>query len=141
MMMALGQFVFSLETAPYQDFQQQIGWQHPSNNRIGRRPARQFLGPDDETITLAGLLVPELTGGDVTVDKLRKMGDAGAAYVLMEGTGRYYGLFVIEGLSLTRTLFFQDGKARRIEFSLKLARVDDEAEALVGPGLVEDGLA
>ena len=129
MMMALGQFVFSLDTAPYQDFQQQIGWRHPSNSRIGRRPARQYLGQDDETVTLAGVLLPELTGGDDSIDALRKMGDTGEGYVLIEGSGRYHGLFVIEGLSVTRTIFFQDGRARRIEFSLTLARVEDESDA------------
>ncbi|WP_029046568.1 phage tail protein [Cupriavidus sp. amp6] len=134
MMMALGQFVFSLDTAPYQDFQQQIGWRHPANSRTGRRPARQFLGPDDETITLAGVLAPELTGGDDSIEDLRKLGDSGEAYVLIEGTGRNYGLFVVENLQVTRTYFFQDGKARRIEFTVKLTRVDDEAEALIGSG-------
>ncbi|MEC3766865.1 MULTISPECIES: phage tail protein [Cupriavidus] len=138
MMMALGQFVFSLDTAPYQDFQQQIGWRHPANSRTGRRPARQFLGPDDETITLAGVLAPELTGGDDSIDDLRKLGDSGEAHVLIEGTGRYYGLFVVETMQVTRTYFFQDGKARRIEFTLKLTRVDDEAEALIGSGLGEE---
>lgn len=138
MMMALGQFVFSLDTAPYQDFQQQIGWRHPANSRTGRRPARQFLGPDDETITLAGVLAPELTGGDDSIEDLRKLGDSGEAHVLIEGTGRYYGLFVVETMKVTRTYFFQDGKARRIEFTLKLTRVDDEAEALIGSGLAED---
>ncbi|SOZ15571.1 bacteriophage P2 tail protein GPU [Cupriavidus taiwanensis] len=138
MMMALGQFVFSLDTAPYLDFQQQIGWRHPANSRTGRRPARQFLGPDDETITLAGVLAPELTGGDDSIEDLRKLGDSGEAHVLIEGTGRYYGLFVVETMQVTRTYFFQDGKARRIEFTLKLTRVDDEAEALIGSGLAED---
>ncbi|MFJ4288744.1 phage tail protein [Cupriavidus sp. NPDC089707] len=137
MMMALGQFVFSLDTAPYQDFQQQIAWRHPANSRTGRRPARQFLGPDDELITLTGVLAPELTGGDDTIEDLRKLGDSGEAHVLIEGTGRYYGLFVIENLQVTRTYLFQDGKARRIEFTLKLVRVDDEAEALIGDGVAE----
>lgn len=130
MMMALGLFVFALETAPYQNFQQQIGWRHPANNRVGRRPARQFMGPDDETITLSGVLLPELTGGDNTIDVLRGMADAGLSYVLIEGSGRYYGMFVIENMEITRTLFFPDGKARRLEFSLKLARVDGGMEVL-----------
>lgn len=139
MMMALGQFVFSLDTAPYQDFQQQIAWRHPANCRVGRRPARQFLGPDDEAITLAGVLAPELTGGEITIDVLRGMGDSGDAHVLIEGTGRYYGIFVIESVDLTRKYFFPDGKARRIEFSVKLARVDDEQETSPYLSVMEDG--
>ncbi|MFC4519076.1 phage tail protein [Cupriavidus pinatubonensis] len=135
MMMALGLFVFALETAPYQEFQQQIGWRHPANSRVGLRPARQFLGPDDETVTLSGVLLPELSGGDNTIDLLRSMGDTGRPFVLIEGSGRYYGMFVIEGLTVTRTLFFPDGKARRLEFSLKLQRVDGGLEALIGDAI------
>jgi hypothetical protein len=31
---------------------------------VGKRPTYQFLGPDEECITLSGVLLPELTGGD-----------------------------------------------------------------------------
>ena len=125
MMMALGLFVFSLDTAPYQEFQRQVGWRHPSNNRVGRRPAHQYAGPDDETITLSGRLMPELTGGEWTLAVLELMGDTGDAYTLIEGTGRYYGQFVIESLDTKRTYFFQDGAARVADFTLKLTRIDD----------------
>ena len=136
MMMALGLFVFALETAPYQEFQQQIGWRHPSNNRMGKRPSRQFTGPDDETITLSGVLLPEISGGDNTIEVLRVMGNLGLSYVLIEGTGHYYGMFEIDNLTVTRTLFFKDGKARRIEFSLKLTRVDSKLEEIIGEAVM-----
>ena len=45
MMMALGLYVFGLYTVPYQQLQRQMSWRHPANSRIGKRPARQFLGP------------------------------------------------------------------------------------------------
>ena len=125
MMMALGLFVFSLDTAPYSEFQRQVGWRHPGNSRVGRRPSHQFTGPDDETITLSGKLMPELTGGDLTLAVLELMGDTGDAYTLIEGTGRFYGQFVIDSLDTKRTYFFQDGAARACDFTLKLTRVDD----------------
>ena len=62
MMMALGFFVFSLHTAAYQELQRQLAWRHASVPRVGDRPASQYIGPDDETITLAGVLLPELAG-------------------------------------------------------------------------------
>ena len=40
------------------------------------------------------------------------------------------GSFVIEGISTTRTEFFSDGAARKIEFSIKLKRVDDNDSTL-----------
>ncbi len=132
MMMCLGQFVFSLSTLAYQDFQRQTQWRHPSNSRVGARPARQYAGPGDDTITLQGLLAPELTGTIESLSKLREMADTGSAWPLVEGTGRFYGLYAIEGLNEGRTLFFQDGAARRIEFTVNLVRVDDDRVDRIG---------
>ena len=133
-MMSLGMFVFERTTAPFQSMEHQMAWRHPSNSRVGVRPARQFLGPDDETVTLAGVLLPEITGGEPSLDELREMGDKGEALPLIDGNGRVHGMFTITGLSMTRTLFFADGTARRIEFTMTLARVDDDAGMLT-PGV------
>lgn len=132
MMLCLGMFVFGMPTLVYQEFQRETEWRHGSTSRIGARPARQYLGPGDDTITLPGLLVPELCGSTLSLDALRIMADSGRAWPLVEGTGRIYGLYVIESLSETRTLFFRDGAARRIEFTLKLARVDESRVDLLG---------
>jgi|GEM_PF-198803 len=124
-MMCLGQFVFELKSAPYQSLQRQMGWRHPSNARVGLRPARQFIGPDDESITVSGVLLPELAGNFLSLDELRDMADDGEAYVLVDGRGQLYGRWVIESLDETQTVFFRDGVPRKIEFSLALKRVDD----------------
>lgn len=125
MMMTLGWFVFMRSTVAPQSQQDEWVWRHPGNNRVGARPAYQFLGPDDETSTLSGVLLPELTGGPVSLDMLRQMGDSGEAFPLIQGDGVMRGSFVIEGISTTRSEFFDDGAARQIEFTIKLKRVDD----------------
>lgn len=132
MMMGLGQFVFSLSTLAYQDLQRQTQWRHPSSSRVGAAPARQFVGPGDDSIALQGLLVPELAGDTGSLDELREMADTGAAWPLVEGTGRVCGFFVIESLTEGRTLFFQDGASRRIEFTINLQRVDDDRVERIG---------
>lgn len=126
MMMGLGQFVFSLDTLGYQDLQRQTQWRHPSNSRVGARAARQSIGPGDDAITLQGLLLPGLAGDIGSLDELREMGDTGASWPLVEGTGRVYGMFVIESLNEGQTFQFADGAPRRIEFTLALQRVDDD---------------
>lgn len=131
MMMALGLYVFGLHTVPYQQLQRQMSWRHPSLPRVGKRPARQFAGPGDDTITLSGVLYPEITGGKISLAALQAMGDEGMAWPLIEGTGIFYGLFVIEEISQTDSIFFADGAPRKIEFSMKLTRTDDEP-ALLG---------
>ncbi|KGA75359.1 phage P2 GpU family protein [Yersinia enterocolitica] len=60
------------------------------------------------------------------------MAAQGKAWSLIEGTGTIYGMFVIESLNQTRTLFFADGSARRIEFTLNLLRVDESLTAMFG---------
>ena len=124
-MLTLGVFVFKMDTLPYQDFQRQVKWRYATNSRVGAVPGMQFVGRDNDTITLSGVLLPEITGGTVSLALLETMADRGEAWPLIEGTGHVYGLFVVEGLSTTRTLFFADGAARRIEFQISLKRMDE----------------
>lgn len=126
-MAVLGPFVFSLSTAAYQSFQHETGERHPTNSRVGARPARQHIGPDDETITLPGTLLPELTGGPLSLSVLRFMSETGKAWPFLDGTGNFYGMFVIDKIRQDKTYFFNDGAARKIDFTLSLSRVDNDA--------------
>ncbi|CVC03386.1 Phage protein U [Serratia marcescens] len=132
MMMTLGMFVFQLQTLPYQTMLRTVDYRWPSNSRIGQRPALQFLGVNEEKITLSGALLPEITGGKISLQLLDVMAAEGKAWPLLEGTGTIYGMFVVNNVSETRTEFFSDGSARRIEFSLTLTRVDESLTAMYG---------
>lgn len=131
MMMCLGQFVFSLNTLAYQELQRQTNWRHAATSRIGVRPASQFLGPGDDTITLPGTILPEF-GQRTSLDEIHDMGDTGEPFVLVDGAGRLYGLFVITDKSETCSAFDQLGKPKRIEFSFTLKRVDDNTISTTG---------
>jgi len=129
MMLSFGQFVFSLNTLAYQQLQRATAWRHAQNARVGARAASQFVGPDDETINLDGVLMPEVAGQRASLDTLRDMGGQGAAWPLVDGNGVVYGAFVLLSVHETGTLFFADGTPRRIEFALELRRVDDSRVA------------
>ncbi|HGL3703302.1 TPA: phage tail protein, partial [Enterobacter hormaechei] len=104
----------------------------PSNSRVGKRDAFQFLGVGEEKITLAGVLYPELTGGRMTMTTIRLMAEEGRAWPLLDGTGMIYGMYVINSVSDTGSVFFSDGTARKIDFTLTLTRVDPSLAALYG---------
>lgn len=105
MMTTLGLSVFMLKTVPYQELQLQRSWRFPSNSRVGVRSALQFLGPDNDTITLSGVLLPEITGGRLSLFALGQIAEQGRAWPLIEGSGTIYGMFVIESLSQTKAEF------------------------------------
>lgn len=129
MLMALGTFVFSLRNLAYQELQRSTAWRHASSARVGARPAHQYVGPGEDTITLSGVLLPPLTGRTASLDTLRQMAGEGRPLSLVDGTGVVHGAWVITELRETRSLLFADGTARRIEFQLGLERVD---EAMAG---------
>ena len=124
-MMALGQFLFGLDTLAYRELQHATDWRHPGNSRVGARPARQYLGQGEDKLTLCGCQVPEFRGDRKSLDKLRQMADDGAAYALVVGDGAVLGAWVIERVHECGSFFIAEGVARRTEFNLELARVDD----------------
>jgi phage protein U len=125
MLMTLGLFVWGIDTLAYQSLQRSTNWRYGRNNRIGKRAASQFIGPGEDSITLQGWVAAEL-GDTASIDTLRAMGDRGEPYILVSALGEVFGLWEIDELSTTDTLFYPNGKPRKIEFSLRLTRVDDD---------------
>jgi phage protein U len=125
MLMSLDQFVFGMSTLAHQELQRQTQWKHASNARVGARNGRQFTGPGDDTITISGVLVPELAGKLASLDDLRAMADKGQAYVLVDGAGTVYGAYLITGMHQTGSNIGRTGVPRRVDFSITLERTDD----------------
>ncbi|HGX8554422.1 TPA: phage tail protein [Escherichia coli] len=99
---------------------------------MGRRFGEALAGPDNDMLTLSGVLMPEITGGRLSLLALEQMAEQGKAWPLIEGSGTIYGMYVIEGLNQTKTEFFRDGMPRRIEFTLSLKRVDESLSDMFG---------
>ncbi|MEY0278611.1 phage tail protein [Providencia rettgeri] len=131
-MAALGLFVFQLNTTPYQMMQINQKYRYGVNNRIGKRPAVQFIGLDNDDITLSGTLLPSLTGGRLSLLVLEQMAETGRAWSLIDGSGTIYGMFVIEEITQSKSEFFVDGAPRKIDFTLKLKRTDESLTEMFG---------
>lgn len=125
MMMALGMFIFGLPTAAYQTLKRQTEWRHPSNSRMGAGPAYQFVGKGEDTITLSGTIIPQLFGSTSAIRLLRRMGDTGKAYVMVDGIGTVYGAFIITSLDEEGSMFVVNGLSQKTDFTLTLKCVDD----------------
>ncbi|MGM3175054.1 phage tail protein [Dickeya lacustris] len=134
MMLALGLFVFQLKTMPYGTLSRQVNYRWANNSRVGLRPSQQYLGKGMETITLNGLLCPEVNGklSKLSLNAFEMMAGTGRAWPLIEGSGMIYGMYIVESLQHTNTEFFSNGAARRIEFTITLTRVDESLIAMFG---------
>lgn len=139
MLAALGQFVFAMDNLAFEEMRRSTEWRHPENSRIGAMPARQFVGKGADTITLSGLQAPEHFGDRKAIDKLRAMGDTGAAYALVNGAGEIFGAWVITSVEETGSFLTPEGVARRVEFTINLARVDDQQADPTGGAEEGDG--
>lgn len=133
MLLALGMFVFSVNTAAYQELDRQTAWRHASNSRVGARSGYQFVGVGEDTISLSGWVAPGQMGMASSISMLRDMGDTGKAWTLVDGLGFFHGIFIITNLSEKGSYFNRFGQARKIEFNLSLSRIDeDQADPLLG---------
>jgi hypothetical protein len=119
-MMALGEFRFSLDTAAYQNLRRSVAYRWPKQERIGRAPARQFVGKGDETITLEGIIYPEFKGGLKQIDKMREVAGTGQPKMMTDGTGKVWGKWCIESIDEKQGTFFANGIPRKQEFALRL---------------------
>lgn len=128
MMMAFGMFIFSMHSLAYQTLSKQTSWRHASQSRVGARAARQYLGPGDETISLPGWIAPGQIGNRLSLSMLHDMANTGKAYTLVDGLGVFHGVYVIDSINETRSLFNPLGQARKIEFTVELSRIDEDLQ-------------
>ena len=131
-MAALGLFVFELRTVPFQGMQEEKQYRFAYNSRVGKRPSWQFLGLSNDPITLSGTLCPEISGGKFSMMALEAMADSGKAWSFIGGEGTIYGMYVIESISKNKSEFFHDSAARKIDFTIKLTRVDESLSEMFG---------
>ncbi len=131
-LMALGGFIFQLTSAPLDQIQRTHQPRYAENQRVGKRPAYQFLGLGEEPMTLSGRLRPEITGGPSYLQVLKDMATSGNAWVLLSGTGADLGLWIITSVKETLSVFHTNGQARSIDFEITLKRIDDDDTARLG---------
>lgn len=130
-MMRLGVYKFSLETAAYQELTRAAEYRWARQERIGTNDALQFTGIGPETVELRGAVFPLFKGGLNQVTKMRLQASIGVPLPMIDGTGKVWGLWVIERVGETQSVFLARGAPRRIEFDLRLSRYDGGLRALL----------
>lgn len=141
----LGGALFSVSTAALNSLARQSSFSWVTKERINRRPALEYTGRGEESISLEGHIYPHFEpygNGQVVgirqLDKFYQMAEQGVPFDLVTGDGRALGLFCILSIHEEQAVFFDNGAFRSQAFSMELAYYaeDDGPSA----GVVDNGL-
>ena len=134
-MLSLGSFQFSLNTAAYQELTRSTAYRWPAQERFGQHAARQFTGPGEDTITLTGVIYPEWRGSRDELDNLRSLAADGNPLLLVSGTGDILGRWIIEKIDEQQSIFADSGVARKQGFTVSLKFFDEGEQSGLLDGL------
>lgn len=124
----LGEFKFSLNTAMFQAIEQSHSFRWRAQERVGQMDALQYTGPGDATMTLPGVLYPNFRGDAGSMKQLRTMAAEGKPQRLVTGSGGNLGMWVIEKVDVTSSVFTPDLGFRKQEFTVSLRKFSDAAK-------------
>jgi uncharacterized protein len=130
-MLALGDFQFSIDTAQYQTLSTSHAWRWQKKDRVGKKPARQFHGPDASSKNLDIMIYPQSKSDLLLLSKLKAIGDKGKPQRLVGGTpsgGADLGLWVIEKLDIAEQYFLTNGIPLEMKGTLMIAEWGEDEE-------------
>lgn len=121
-MLALGTYRFSIDTAAYQQFARESNYEWAENDRVGQAPSMQFTGRKGETISLDGIILPDFRGGYGQLNAMRAEADRGVQLPLISGTGDFLGNWAITSIREGQEIFWSNGVPRKMTFTIGLKR-------------------
>lgn len=122
-LMGVGPYRFRIAGLNYQSLDRQFEYRWKPQERVGRRPAMQFLGPGLEKVVLKGILYPKdprLGNGFAQLENMRREAMSGVPRGVASNLGRYYGLWCITKIHDVQSYFHKDGTPRKVEFDIEL---------------------
>jgi phage protein U len=135
-MMQLGNFQFSINTAAYQELRRNVEYRWAELGRIAHRPSLQFVGVGRDEIELRGVILPAFQGGIHQVDVLRAYAQKGQAQTLTTGRGENWGPWCVLAISDEQQTLTFKGTPLKIEFSLRLSYYGPDDESTGSKGYV-----
>jgi phage protein U len=118
--LALGEFVFGLATGfPYDRLARKTtgGW--VDLDIISSKPLSHNTGQGLETLRLSGKA--QWGAGMAKVDELRALANSRAPFTLVDGLGRNWGRWRIDGVSEDQERVIDDGTASLLNWALELS--------------------
>lgn len=127
-LLRLGDFRFSIETAAYQGLKRKVEHRWPAQDRLWNHPAIQYTGADTETADLQGVVIPTFRGGLGQIEQLRRMAEEPVGHIdpqplpMVTGYGEYLGEWAILSVEEDQSHVMSRGAPGMQAFRLQLQR-------------------
>ena len=144
--MSLGPHIFYVplpdhDTPSFETMDRDATYTWIASQRLSRKPAMQFSGPGEETITINGRLFPNQFGGLSTIEGLRESASEGKVLTLM----RYYplgepkgmagvtiGRYGIKRVRTSESKIGSNNVANKIDFTIEMVEYGEDNERSQG---------
>lgn len=126
-LLSLGAVQFLAGDLAHQTIGRSVDYRWPAQERLGREPARQFMGRGEEIIELSGFTLTHYTGGAETLTRLRALADQGEPQALIDASGTVLGQYVLTRVEATGSELDASGRPLMLEFRLSLAAYGEDA--------------
>lgn len=123
-MMSLGTFVFATDTVTYQAISRKRDWNFTEKGRFAAREAIQFTSIGADTIILSGVIYTGKFGHLSAIEDLAKLADSGEQHPLIDSSGVKIGEFIIKSLGDDGSYLLDNGKPRKVDFTIEIKRVE-----------------
>ena len=133
-MMNWGGIKFTQSTRSYNNLKRSTAYQWATVGRMGKgnRPAKQFVGYGEDTITLTGVVFGLYSAGGTNfvgtkqLDELHAMAEAGSPKILQDGRGLIYGKFCLTKIDEDQSVLMDTGAPRKQAYTLTFERYGDD---------------
>lgn len=122
-MMMLGDFKFSVNTAVFQEWQKSQSFRWQAQERFRKVDALQFTGYGIERITLPCIVYTNWRG-IISTDDILMAAPENRPQRMISAQGDVMGRYVIESIEETHSYHQVNGVPRKIEFTLTLRGYD-----------------
>jgi len=130
-LMQLGLFPFSIETAAYQQLQRVTEYRWAKSETYGKAPSKQFTGLGDDVIDLSGVIYPHWKGGVLQLSAIRALAGTGKPQLMVAmpsmGLGVIHGLWCIERVEEVQSKIGAWGVPGKQEFRVRLSAYGEES--------------
>lgn len=127
MLLSLGNFQFSVDSAAYDRLTVKAEYPWSKADRLGGTPQLQAVGKEHRAISIGGAVFPAYNSvGADQIESIRRLAAKMEPQILVAGDGMNLGKWCVLSIVEDDSCFFEQGTPRKQSYTLELERYSNE---------------